>query len=223
MKLLRRTIPLFICFTVGILAWAQYYVPHSVSVSCLGIMSGWQNIIVSVAFLSGLAGLFSFHYRKIKKGADGWGFSLFVFAGFIAGFLPAVFSRGATRLPDGTLTAFGWVYGYVYGSLSVTMFSMLAFYVVSAVFRSFRVKSGRTFALFLSAVIVMLGNVPFVQLAWGGLAGWVPFGISDAVEWIMNVPSVGARRGIMTGIAFGAIATSLKIIIGMEKRYMVGD
>lgn len=208
---------------MGAAAWAQYYIPHRLSVSCLGIMSGWQNIIVAVAFLSGLVSLFSFHYRKIKKGADGWGFSLFVFAGFLAGFLPAVAARGATRLPDGALTAFGWVYEYVYGSLSVTMFSLLAFYVVSAALRSFRIKSALTLALFLSAVTVMLGNVPLFQLAWGRFMGWAPFGIADAAQWIMEVPSVGARRGIMAGIALGAIAVSLKIITGMEKRYMVGD
>jgi hypothetical protein len=50
----------------------------------------------------------------------------------------------------------------------------------------------------------------------------MPFGFSELVEWVMNVPGTAARRGIMMGIAMGAVATSVKIIFGIEKQYLGG-
>lgn len=39
-------------------------------------------------------------------------------------------------------------------------------------------------------------------------------------EWIMSVPQMAARRGILIGITLGAIAMSVRIILGIERTYM---
>ncbi|MFH1620249.1 MAG: hypothetical protein ABIG11_10175 [bacterium] len=222
MKLLKKDIPLAICFVVGISMLATYYMPHRISGQYQETLNKWENIVAAFAFVLGLMSLFVFHWNKIKKGADGWGYSIFVYIGFLTMVIPSLISNGR-QMNGQMLTPLGWSFRYIYSALSSTMFSVLAFYIVSTVYRSFRIKSGQTFVLFLAAFILIIGKVPLGQMVWDGIMGGTSVGASQVGEWIMSVPAVAARRGIMRGIALGAIATSLKIMLGIERQYMGKD
>jgi hypothetical protein len=39
-------------------------------------------------------------------------------------------------------------------------------------------------------------------------------------EWMMSVPQAAARRGILVGVTLGAIAMSVRIILGIERTYV---
>jgi len=174
------------------------------------------------AFLLGLISLLLAHWKKISKQVPGWGYSLFVFVGFFAVVISGVVSHGI-QSDGGVLTSLGWSFRYLYNPLSATMFAVLAFYIVSTAFRSFRIKSVQAFVLFVAAFILILGNVPVGQMIWDKILGWTGCGAGDVIQWIMDVPSVAAKRGIMIGITIGAVVTSLKIIFGIERQYMGRD
>lgn len=222
MKFIKKQIPLTIVLVTGVLTLISYYVPNKVSVDYIETMNKWENIVVAFAFLLGLISLFFSHYNKITRKADGWGYSLFVFVGFLAMVLPAYFSHGK-QMVDGALTPLGWSFKFIYNALSGTMFAVLAFYIVSTAYRSFRIKSLQAFVLFVAAFILILGKVPLGQIIWDGVLGWTGAGVNDVIEWIMQAPAVAGKRGIMIGISIGAIVTSLKIIFGIEKQYMGKD
>ena len=222
MKLIKKQIPLAIVFVTGVLTLISYYVPHKVSVDYIETMNKWENIVVAFAFLLGLVSLFFSHYNKITRKGDGWGYSIFVFIGFLAMIIPAYVS-GGKQMVDGALTPLGWAYKFIYTALSGTMFAVLAFYIVSTAYRSFRIKSMQAFVLFVAAFVLILGKVPLGQIIWDSVLGWTGQGVSQVIEWIMQVPAVAGKRGIMIGISIGAIVTSLKIIFGIEKQYMGKD
>ena len=222
MKFIKKQIPLTIVLVTGVLTLISYYVPNKISVDYIETMNKWENIVVAFAFLLGLISLFFSHYNKISRKADGWGYSLFVFVGFLAMVLPAYFSHGK-QMVDGALTPLGWSFKFIYNALSGTMFAVLAFYIVSTAYRSFRIKSMQAFVLFVAAFILILGKVPLGQIIWDGVLGWTGAGVNDVIEWIMQAPAVAGKRGIMIGISIGAIVTSLKIIFGIEKQYMGKD
>ncbi|MDO8802851.1 MAG: hypothetical protein Q7R35_00325 [Elusimicrobiota bacterium] len=222
MKLIKKQIPLAIVFITGVLTLVSYYVPHKTSVDYIETMNKWENIVVAFAFLLGLISLFFSHYHKIARKADGWGYSIFVFVGFLAIIIPAYVS-GGKQMVEGVLTPLGWAYKYIYTALSGTMFAVLAFYIVSTAYRSFRIKSMQAFVLFVAAFILILGKVPLGQIIWDSVLGWTGQRAPDVIEWIMQVPAVAGKRGIMIGISIGAIVTSLKIIFGIEKQYMGKD
>jgi hypothetical protein len=222
MILIKKHIPLFICFLVGVLTLGSYYVPNVHSENYLEMMNKWENIVAGFAFLLGLMSLFYSHYGKIARRAPGWGYSLFVYAGFLLVVVPAIVSNGQPmKGPD--MTSLGWIYRFVFTSLSGTMFAVLAFYIVSTAYRAFRIKSPQAFVLFAAAFIVILGRVPLGQMMWNGLLGWTGYQVTDVIEWLMSVPVVAGRRGIMIGIAIGGIVTALKIIFGIERQYMGKD
>lgn len=220
MKFIKRNVPLILVTVIGIITLASYYIPHRFSQEIyLDTMNKWQNIIMAFAFLLGLISLFYSHFQKIKKKADGWGYSIFVYIGFLAMVVPAFVSEGQ-QLVGPNLTSLGWAFRFIYNTLAATMFSILAFFIVSTAFRSFRIKSMMAFVLFLAAMVLIMGRVPLGDFVWTEVLGWTGVSLSDLVEWIMHVPAVSARRGIMIGIAIGAAVISLKIIFGIERQYM---
>jgi len=58
----------------------------------------------------------------------------------------------------------------------------------------------------------MLGRVP--------IGNMIHSSIPDLANWILNFPSMAARRGILIGIGLGTISTSLRIILGIERTYL---
>ena len=208
--------PLVIAFVVGVVMLCQYYVPNHLSQQVGARAADGYIIIRGLVIFLGIFSLLHIHIRKVSRREAGWGYSLFMFLGMGLMLWAGYVSKG--KLDEGT--AFKWVYDYTMVPLGATLFSMLAFFIASAAFRAFRARSLDATLLLLAAIIVMFGRVPWgeylVSLALG------PNAAREIVRWIMEVPNVAATRGILLGVALGMIATSLKIILGIERSYLGG-
>lgn len=205
----RRTFPLLLTFLFGVAAALQYYIPHPVSEAALTEISVWLRIILGFAMILGIASLCHVHYAKIRTRVAGWGYSLVVYLSMLTTVAVGLWSSGQE---EGT--GFGWIYTYALLALQGTMFSMLGFFVASAAFRAFRARSKEAAVLLVAAVVMMFGRVPLGEYlipAAGPMAGW-----------LLNVLNTAARRGIIIGISLGGIATSIKIIFGIERSYLGG-
>jgi len=222
MNIFKKHIPLIIVFTFGIITLASYYVPNVSSDKYLETINIWQNIVSAFALFLGMISLFYTHYKKIERKVDGWGYSLFVYIGFLIMMVAAIVSDG--KISDqGKVTFLGWSFTNIYNPLSATMFSVLAFFIISTAYRAFRIKSFSAFLLFTAGLILMIGNIPLGEIIWNKLFSWTGLGIGELKDWVKNVPSTAGKRGIMIGIAIGAAVTSLKIIFGIERGYMGRD
>ncbi|MBC8553261.1 MAG: hypothetical protein H8D23_26885 [Candidatus Brocadiales bacterium] len=111
-------------------------------------------------------------------------------------------------------TMFDWIFDYVQVPAGATIFSILAFFMASAAYRTFRARNKEATILLISAIIVMLGRVPIGTM----ISQYIPI----AADWIMTVPNLAAKRAILIGVSIGVIATSIKIIFGIEKAYLGG-
>ncbi len=96
-------------------------------------------------------------------------------------------------------------------------------YVISVIFLIFAVyfyaeSTGITETR--TKLIYILVALIFVALIYP--LGWVYFKkhIPEFADWLMNIPQMAGKRGIMIGIALGGIAMSIRIILGIERTYM---
>lgn len=110
---------------------------------------------------------------------------------------------------------FTWFYDHVFDPCNSTMFALLAFFIASAAFRAFRARNVEAALLLGAAILVMLGRVPIGSL----LSESFPY----IADWLVDVPNNAGRRAIMMGAALGAVATGLRVILGLERSHLGSD
>lgn len=197
----------------GLVLAAQYYVPHPASELLLTSTTKWLQIIGGFALVLGVTSLFHVHAVKIRRKEAGWGYSVVLYASTLVTIVVGLWAGGKEAV-DGTMTAFGWIYNFMMVPLQGTMFAILAFFIASAAYRSFRARSREAAVLLVAAVIVMTGRVPLGEYL-------IPIS-GDISQWILNVLNTSVRRAILIGVSLGAVALSFKIIFGVERSYLGG-
>ncbi|UCF70492.1 MAG: hypothetical protein JSW49_09895 [candidate division WOR-3 bacterium] len=217
---MKRRFPLMLVFILGILGIMPYFVPHG----------GYQNfdnalrndfirILSAFAIILGLVSLMRVHHDKIRRKRENWQYSYVLIIGFVVsgviGLLGGI--KGEMFLPT-NVAGFHFdiqtLYLNIIVPLGSTMFALLAFFMASASYRAFRARSVESSLLLSAAFVIMIGVLP--------LADRISTHLPSFAQWIMDIPNVAAKRGITFGIALGGIATSLKIILGIERSWLGG-
>jgi hypothetical protein len=209
---MRTTLPLIITFIVGMIMLGEAFIPHWRYRVISGNIFEWGLILAAAAFLLGLINLVQVNLPKVLRRETDWGYKAIMLVALVAT-LVVGFHNGAQRLDNGM--AYKWVFDFVFVPLNATMFALLAFYIASAAFRAFRARNVEATVLLVAAIVVMIGRVPIGE----ALSERLP----TLVNWLMEVPNTAARRAIFIGAALGAIATGLRIILGIERSHLGGD
>jgi hypothetical protein len=220
----KRTIPLMIVFGIGLLAFTQEYVPHPFSGVFREEMTTWMRIIGGFGLFIGAYSLLHMHVTRIRRRQAGWAYSVFVFLGAAGMILMGLYNEGLGPLlpePRDRLSWFQWGYDYIQVPCDATIFSILAFFMASAAFRTFRARNLSAALLLAAALIVMFGRVPISQSVGRWLFGNAKV-FPIATDAIMGYPNLAAKRGILLGISLGAISQSLRILFGIERSYLGG-
>lgn len=192
-----------VVLVLGMLATVQFFIPHGSARWIQARLVDWLTILEFTALIAGVCALARHHFRKMG----------------ISGKSGKVYS-GITLVGMGIMILFGLVQGTDHGSVFDALYAtalqpiqasamgLLGFYMASAVFRSFHLSSAPATILLLSAVIVLLGNVPLGERL-------VPK-VSLFATWIIQVPNVAATRGLWIGIGLASSATAMRVILGLQ-------
>jgi hypothetical protein len=216
---MRLQIPLVITFLAGVVMATQFFIHHELGKTVYNELLNWGIIVAAFALVLGIQSLLRTHVEKIRRQRRDWPYSVVAIASFV---LMVVVGIGFGHERG---TGFDWIFRHIQVPLDATMFSLLAFFIASAAFRTFRARSTEATLLLIAAIVVMLGRVPgslIVVFQESTVGLWLHNVMPDVSEWIMNFPTVAGKRGIIFGVALGAIATALRIILGIERSHLGG-
>jgi len=128
-------------------------------------------------------------------------------------------STSLTVQIQGEWVAGYWMFQYMKVPMEATIGSFLAFFICSAAFRAFRARSLDATIMLVAALLIMIGRVSYGDLISRWISEtWLFF--PEITKWLMNVPATAARRAIFLGIAISVIATSIRIIFGIERSWL---
>jgi hypothetical protein len=172
-----------------------------------GVLAQWVAVLVGFALLVGLGNLMKVHIGRTVKRERGWPYSLIV-----VGSALTVVALGLMGGGPGDASV-AWVFQWIYQPLGAAIFSLLAFFLTTALFRALHIRSAEAIVLLIAALVVVIGQAPF--------GATPPIDIAASVkDWLLDYPVLAGIRAIVLGVAFGAVATSLRALLGFDRTYM---
>jgi hypothetical protein len=198
---------LALAYAAGVISILGFFTRGTFS-DLAGTLAQWVAVLAGFALLVGLGNLMKVHFGRVIKQESGWPYSLVV-----VGSALTVVALGLIGGGPGDASV-AWVFEWIYQPLGAAVFSLLAFFLTAALFRVRRMRSLEAVVLLLVALVVVIGQSPHL------LAIALPDTLVDIKDWLINYPALAAIRAILLGVAFGAIATSLRILLGFDRPYM---
>ena len=180
------------------------------------------GVLGTLAMVMGLLSLGMVNGRKIKRREKEWYTGVLFFGAVVLGLVAGWGHYAPLGTQMKALDSI--VVVQILGSLGSAIFSLLAFYLASAAYRAFRVRTTEAAIMMITALIVMLGQTPLGMY----LNGWIPekfsfLWFSSIAGWILRTPSSAFIRALTFGVMLGAFASALRFWFSMERTAMGDD
>ena len=111
-----------------------------------------------------------------------------------------------------------------YNNLDAATFSLIAFFIASASYRAFRIRSVEVHAADGRGADRHAGRRTFGTAITSGILrpqrrrdSWANFRIERISEWLLTRINAPAQRGILFGITVGGLAVSLRLWLSLER------
>jgi hypothetical protein len=240
----RRALIALFTFIAGLFFAAEFFLPvndqgKNILTDPFKKLQGSLQVITALSLGLGTYGLIRLHLRNAVQRRAQWGYSLVLLGAFV---VMAFFSIWNTLAEKQLFelkktpfleSAFTLLFDYTLIQLDATVFSLIAFYIFSAAYRAFRIRSIEASILMFTAMVVMLGIVP--------LGGWIssaiglptaqdlqadPFSLKNILynlrlpqiaNWILNALNAPVQRAIEFGIGIGALAMAIRLWLSLER------
>ena len=237
---MRRPLVALATFLGGLYYVAEFFIPTGWGVPrgvdgnflspYMDTVADVSNVIGALSIGLGVISLIGMHIHAVSRRRGSWGFSVALLVSFVA---MAVFTLLNEYKPHSVVvpafaglpaTTNHTVYDILFRggltSLDSAMFALIGFFIISASYRAFRIRSLEASLLMVSAVLVMLGQVTLGS----SMTGWLPthgfiadFRLENISENILVHLNAPAQRAVTFGLALGALATSLRLWLSLER------
>ena len=207
--LVKRGLPAMIMAAIGILLFVDFFfvMPPSYG-SAIQDLQNTAIIIAAFALGIGAINLFLTHGTSVmKREAGQWYYSLWL---LLVMTIFVVLGVGVGTDSN--------VYQYFYKTffmpIDMTLYSLIGWLVVYAIYLTFRVRSSETFLLLIVAFFALMGNAP--------ISGAILPQFTAIKSWLASVPNTASVRGFNIAMALGAIVVGLRTLAGKERAALGG-
>ena len=208
----RIEIPIAITIICTLLQIIPFYIQVEPLETFSDTFRSWMILVATCALFLGVASLGLLHSKKIQRKSMGWQFSVLTIVSMI------VIMLAGLPIPEIGLgdknPVFDFLFMNVLTPLGATMYSIIAFFITSAAYRTFRARSNEATVVLVAGILMICYNAPLMTSIW---PGFTPIG-----DWIFSVPNMATMRAVIIGAALGAIALAMRVLLGIERGYLRG-
>ena len=206
-----RTSAIWAAFAIafGVIVLLGYFIESERIQSLRLVIMQWAVILAAAALFIGLVNMVAANWRKLAQQESGWVYSAVLILSFLVTLTLALIFK-----PDNPVTQF--IFNTFLFPIESSLVALLSVTLLVAGFRLLQRRRDTFTLLFLgTALIVLLGTGPWF-IASGSvlnqIVGWTR-------NWLAQVPAAAGARGILLGVALGAVATGLRILLGSDRPY----
>jgi hypothetical protein len=198
-----------VAVTVGALVLLGYFFDVPTIRALRILLLGWAAMLAAAALLLGLLNLAGSHLGKVNSQAAGWPYSAVLLI-----FLLGTLALGVFFGPDSRVVLS--LFQYIQLPVEASLVGLLAITLTVAGFRLLARRRDFFSLVFVgSAVLVLIGTAPWLIGEGSGIQQTA----SEVRIWLSQVWAAGGARGILLGVALGAIATGVRVLLGADRPY----
>jgi hypothetical protein len=193
----------------GVFVLLGYFTNLDVFINLRLILLRWGVLLAAGGLGIGLVNLASVHLVKVSDQETGWPYS-----GVLIVFFTFTLALGLFFGPDSTWTLF--VFKFVQLPLESSLMALLAIVLVLAGVRLLaRRRDALSLVFLLTAILILLGTGPWLA----GSESKTHEGITWIRAWLAQVWAAAGARGILLGVAIGAVVTGLRVLMAADRPY----
>ncbi len=195
----------------GMLALPGYFIPLPFLQGLAAVLLRGAVFLASVALLIGVLNLSRVHLRKTVSGKPGGAYSLLLFFSLWITFVVVLYFGLENEVTI-------WYVRYVQIPLEASLAALILFVLLVGGARLLYRRRDVASILFIgSALIILLATIPLPFLPAETQASLD--GVRTTVASSLMVLAGGGGRGILLGMALGAAATGLRVLMGVDRPY----
>lgn len=181
----------------------DYYIQTGLTSGLVTYLREWAIILASFAAGIGVLNVIVRSADSIKNRAQYWYLDIWMIVIMVVVILFGLIN------PYGQHAVFNWIITNIYVNIDASIYAMVMFDIISAFYRTFRIRNRDAIILFVCAYITMIKNAPIT----GGLfPGVIPY-----ADWLYNIPTGAGARAFLIVSAIGMISFSIRTLLGKEK------
>jgi len=198
-----RVFTAVIAIAAGILILGGYFFPALEGMQTL--LLNWAIILTGVAALVGIFNLISVHADKVRRGEKGGIYSALLVVSLVVTFFLGIILRPEHSAMKSLMN----------GVIIPSEAALMGILTISLLYAAIRLLRRRvdvmSIVFLLTAVLLLFGSatLPFGDIPLFGTLS----------RWVTQVWALGGVRGILIGVALGALTTGLRILFGADRPY----